>query len=44
MEDEFKAFVVREQNDGSVTRSIESKGITDLPEGDVPDSSEICWT
>jgi acrylyl-CoA reductase (NADPH) len=35
MEDEFKAFVVREQNDGSVTRSIESKGITDLPEGDV---------
>ena len=31
----FKAFVVRENDDGQITRSIENKSISDLPIGDV---------
>ena len=35
METVFKAFVVRENDDGQITRSIENKSISDLPIGDV---------
>lgn len=35
MEKQFLALVVREQADGSFTRSIDQRTIDDLPEGDV---------
>ena len=35
MDNQFKAFVIRENEDGKFSRSIEDKTIAELPEGEV---------